>query len=210
MAVYLDDEILNSSGPNLGSSLDVAQNHLVPVDPVVVEVQLNGQTLAGNALDRYQNESLQDAKLRLYSATPAELATTTLEQARAELQHARQEQIAAAELLQQDNRAEAMQKVSQVIEIWLQSQQVLLQITRLLGLRLDDLHIDDRTVSERTQRILEQIQSLRNVIQAGDTVGLTDALAYEWPEICDQWDHVFEELVHEIERMQSVRTAKRH
>jgi prophage DNA circulation protein len=210
MAVYLDDEILNSSGPDLGSSLDVAQNHLVPVDPVAVEVQLNGQTLAGNALDRYQNESLQDAKLRLYSATPAELATTTLEQARAELQHARQEQIAAAELLQQDNRAEAMQKVSQVIEIWLQSQQVLLQITRLLGLRLDDLHIDDRTVSERTQRILEQIQSLRNVIQAGDTVGLTDALAYEWPEICDQWDHVFEELVHEIERMQSVRTAKRH
>ena len=47
------------------------------------------------------------------------------------------------------------------------------------------------------------------MIQAGDTVGLADALAYEWPEICDQWDHVFEELVHEIEEMQSVRTAKR-
>ena len=158
MAVYLDDEMLDSSGPDLESSLDVAQKHLVPVGRVVVEVQLNGQTLADDVLDRYQNESLQDAKLRLYSATPAELATTTLEQARAKLQRARQEQIAAAKLLQQDDRTEAMQKVSQVIEIWLQSQQVLLQTTRLLRLRLDDLHIDDRTVSERTQRLLEQIQ----------------------------------------------------
>lgn len=199
MPVYLDDELLALSGQDLGSVLAAAQQRVSPTGRVVVDVQINGQPLVGDALNHQQSQPLGDAEIRFYSAEASVLAVTALQQARVELEEARQLLVDAAELLQQDQGGKAMPIIGQIIETWRQVQQAVLQSCQLLDLRLDDLVLDERPMAELTQQLLEQLKALRETLLAGDIVSLADVLAYEWPEVCGQWDRALELLVKRIE-----------
>ncbi len=200
-SVYLDDQQVQLEGADLESVLAAATDHLAPTGRIVVEVQIDGQSLVADELDQRCRAPVGQAELRLYSADPQELAVITLEQVREKLNDARQAQAQAADLLQRDEPDRAMQEVGRVIEVWQQAQQAVLGSSRLLGMTLDDKEVDGQSIHELAAALIEKLKELTRLLTTRDTVGLADTLAYEWPQTVDTWDRFIGSLVRWIQQI---------
>lgn len=201
MAIFLDDEPVQLAGANLGELIASATKHLIVDRRVVVEVMLDGSVLNADALDKCQDNALDDVEVRLISADPGALAVSTLYQIRDQLPKATTLHEQAAEFLQQDNPTEALKVLAEAIGVWMQTQEAVLGSAGVVGLGLDDVKVGDEPMSNFTDELIKQLQNLKELIIAGDTVALADALAYEWPPIVDRWDTLIGELIQAIESM---------
>lgn len=200
MAIFLDDKPVQLEGGDLESVLATASARLGERGRVVVEVQLDGLAIVAGNYAEHQCTSVSDAELRLYSADPHELAVTTLQQVKAHLDQARQAQLQAAELFQQDKQAQALEQVIHVIEVWQQVQQAVLHSVQLLRIDVDEKQVDGQTVVELTDSLIKQLKGLHELLTSVDTVGLADVLAYEWPQTADRWERLIVELIGWIEQ----------
>jgi hypothetical protein len=165
---------------------------------VVIEVKLDGQTLGEQDLATRREEAVGQREVRMASADPKLLAIETLEQVRDRLRQAGEQQAEAADLLQQDQPVAAYHKVGESIEGWLQVQQAVLHSAVLLGINLDNLVIDGQPAHVLTTKAVEQIGQVKDHLQNNDPVALADALAYEWPELTEQWDRLIKTLIEAI------------
>lgn len=199
MAVYLDDRAVFWEGASLAELLASARRELQSQGRVVVEVKLDGRTLPAEELEQCGSDSVGGAEVRLYSADTRSLAIDALEQVRYRLGAARQQQGAAADLLQQDKAVEALQQVAQATEAWLQVQQAVQMAAAMGGINLDALEVDGRPVSELMEGLVAGLRNLKELLTHRDTVALADALAYEWPELTDRWDRLIEVMVDRLE-----------
>jgi len=188
MPIFLDDQPLDAPGPTLGDALTQAQANLADAGRIVVEVVVDGETLAGQPLDARLGEDVSAAEVRLVSALPAELATEALAGVRAQLGEARLLQAEAADLLQRDRVSDGLEKVTEAINAWLNTQQAVLQSATVLGVDLDTFEVAGHELTDSVHELVGQLKELRDMITAGDMVGLADTLAYEWPGITDRWD----------------------
>ncbi|XAL99982.1 hypothetical protein OT109_01080 [Phycisphaeraceae bacterium D3-23] len=199
MAVRIDDEPVALEANSLRSLLAAAREHLAPAGRMVVQVQVDGEMVVDDALDSDTPADFTTTDVQVYSAKPAELAVGALEQARAMIDTARQQQEDAAALLQKDQTAEALAQVGESIQGWIQAQQAVTAVAQLLGLDLTAVTVDGDTVAARTQELLTRLVELKGLIEANDHVALADALAYEWPETTQRWDAALGALVEHIE-----------
>jgi len=188
MPILLDDQPLDAAGPTLGAILEQAQKGLAEGGRIVVEVVVAGESLAGEALDARLDEDVSAADIKLVSAQPAELATEALTGVRDQLGEARLLQAEAADLLQRDRISDGLEKVTQAINAWLNTQQAVLQSATVLNVDLDSFEVDGNELTDSVHELVDQLKELRDMITAGDMVGLADTLAYEWPDITDRWD----------------------
>lgn len=200
MPIYLDGQRTELTGQTLADVLEEAQRRVADAGRIIVEIIINGQTLSQEQIEASSRQPVLGSELRLESADPHELAGTTLEQVRIGLTDAREAQAEAANLFQQDQPSDAMQQVSRAISVWQQTQQAVLQSTMLLGINLDEKTFENQPVIRMTDSLLAQLRTLRDLIAAGDTVGLADTLAYEWPEMTDRWDRLIVEIQGWIEK----------
>jgi hypothetical protein len=194
MTIYIDDEMADLPGDDLAALLDAAQSLLEPTGRVVVEVQLDGRPLTGEELEQRQGEPITDADLRLYSADPKALAAQTLEQVRERLQHALVLQEQAADLFQHDEPGQALGKIAEAVEVWMQAQQVVSYSAALIQLDLAEMIVDDTPLTTFTDQLIDKLRSLKELITHNDSVGLADALSYEWPQVVQQWDRLLGEM----------------
>lgn len=199
MAIYLDDITVELPGESLGAVVMAANRHLAEDGRIVVDVELDGEGMAGQTLAQRQHDAVAGREVRLTSALPRELALQVVDQVRARLHESRQVQVDCAELIQRDQAGEALEKFNQVVATWLSVQEAVVNVTRLLGMPIEDLSFDEQTPAEATGELVEALQSLKRTIQAGDTVGIADALAYEWPAMTDRWDKMLAALAEKIE-----------
>lgn len=199
MPIYLDDELVQLQGTDLKSVLSEATHHLADRGRIVVEVQVDGQPLIDDALDERYKTALAESEIRLYSANPQELAVMTLQQVKGKLEDARQAQSQAASHLQEDRLELAMQDVMRTIEVWQQTQQAVLRSAQLLGIDLDSREVAGQSVPDMTSALLEQVTDLRTILETGDTVGLADAMAYEWPATVQKWETLISEMIEWID-----------
>lgn len=199
VTIYLDDQRVQLEGSDLESVLTSAKQKLAATGRVVVEVQVDGQSLLGETFEQQRNVPLKDAELRLYSADPHDLAVGTLEQVRGRLDDILDAQRQAAELFQQDQVAQGMAQVGRTIEAWQQVQQAVLSSMQLLGIDLDEKTVDGETLEQIADALIDKLRGLRDLLAAADTVGLADTLGYEWPETVERWDRLITELVKWIE-----------
>ena len=195
MSIYLDDDAVDFAGDDLASVLEQAREALAGSGRLVVEVLLDGKVLDPDGLDAEQNTPVADSEWRLYTANPRELAVATLQQVAERLNDARQAQAEAAELLQQDRPADAMKHVTVAIEAWQQTQQAVLYSATLVGIDLDGRAVDGQPVDQIVLLLLDQLKELRELLSAGDTVAMADALAYEWPQTIDRWQVLIGKLI---------------
>lgn len=202
MAIFLDDEPVQLAGANLGELIASATKRLIIDRRVVVEVMLDGSVLNADALDKCQDNALDDAEVRLISADPGALAVSTLYQIRDQLPKATTLHEQAAEFLQQDNPTEALKLLAEAIGVWMQTQEAVLGSAGVVGLGLDEVKVGDEPMSNFTDELIKQLQNLKELIIAGDTVALADALAYEWPPIVGRWDTLIGELIRVIEALE--------
>lgn len=199
MAVYLDDVSVELPGESLGAVVMAANRRLAAEGRIVVEVEVDGDALGGDTLAQRQQEQVAGHELHLRSASPRELALTVLDGARTRLDDARRVQSDCAELLQRDQAPEALSRYNEAIAAWLQVQEALRNTSQLLQLSVEGLAVDDRSAAQMLQGLVRSLVEIKRMLKDGDTVGLADALAYEWPDITDRWDRLLGELMRRIE-----------
>jgi hypothetical protein len=199
MPIYLDDEAVTLSGDSLGDVLSAAREQLAEHKRVVVEVQIDGQSLVDSEIDEQQDAAIGDREVRLFTADPVALAVGTLGQVREVLDVAQRVQTEAAELFQEDRSADAIQRVAEAMSIWQQTQQAVLHSAVLLELDLDQRTVAGTPVSETVNDLIGHLMSLRDQLAAGDTVAVADALAYEWPQTVQHWQKLIDAMIGWIE-----------
>lgn len=178
--------------------LAAVTNELAPSGRVVVEVKVDGQSITGPDLDADQ-PTATTSDIRVYSAKPSDLVVGILEEVRTQLAASQEMQQKAAELLQQDDPAKAMDLVKESINGWLQAQQAVGQSAQLLQLDLQAILVDDQPVIERMNELIGSLTELKDIVVANDFVTLADALQYEWPDITDRWDAAIGAIIKHIE-----------
>lgn len=155
---------------------------------LIVEVSIDGRTLGNHELGELANVSTESVTVGLKTAVAKDLAIETLDQARDQLESVRDLQDAAADFLQEDKAIEGFEQIGKIIELWIQTQQAVAGVSQLMGVDLGELKVDDQPVTELSESMVTQLMQLKEAIEAGDTVTLSDALAYEWPEQVDRWE----------------------
>ena len=199
MQVILDEQTVELDGPSLGQLLDAARKRLGDEGGrVVVEIALDGRKLDDQQITDRHDEDVSGVSVALTSADPKALAVETLEQVRGRLHDAEADQKDAADLFQRDQTQNALHKVGESIEAWLQVQQAVLHSTMLLGIDLDEVQVDGEPAHALTTQALERLNDVKECIQAGDTVALADSLEYEWPQTTAKWHTLLDTLVRTI------------
>ena len=178
--------------------LAAVSSELAGAGRVVVEVKVDGQSVTGPALDDDQ-PTTPDSDIRVYSAKPGDLVIGILEEVRSQLSASQEMQQKAADHLQQDNPAQAMDLVKESINGWLQAQQAVGQSAQLLQLDLQAIKVDDQPVIERMTELINSLNEMKDILGANDFVALADALQYEWPEITERWDTAIGAIIKHIE-----------
>lgn len=199
MSTFLDDETIDLPQTSLAAAVAAAQERLHTDGRLIVEVQLDGEKISPEQIEEQQANSIEGKELRFYSANPRELASEAIQQARLLLGEAGSAQQEAADLLQQDEPTDALQRISLAMGAWQQAQQAVLNGSLLVGVDLDDLTFEDQSVTLIVNELLEQFQQLKTLISSGDTVALADALAYEWSATTERWDRLMGHLAQTIE-----------
>lgn len=201
MAVTIDQVHTELSGETLGEVVAAAQERLGPAGRVIVEVIVDGQSVIGDDLADRQHEAVGDHQVELLSASPRDLSMETLSQIRAQLDEMRQTHEQIAEYLQQDQPADALKQLGDLLQQWQFVQQAVVQTSSMMDLSLEDLTLADKQLIEHVDGLRDQLVELRTMLSNGDLVSLADAMAYEWPGTVDQWDGVLADLHERIAQL---------
>ncbi|QDU33805.1 hypothetical protein KS4_18630 [Poriferisphaera corsica] len=200
MKVYLDDQLLELEVSTVGDAVEEASDHAGKTGRIVVEVSLNGDQMSGEVLDAAMSRIFADGdELKLISADTVELAVEVLDEVRGQISEVQQRQQEAADLLQQDDAPAALAVIAEIVDGWLWVQQGVSQSTSLVGLRLDEVKVEGEPVEKYAAELLKQLAGLKELIINQDLITMADALAYEWPEVCEKWDKLVLGLIEAIQ-----------
>jgi hypothetical protein len=199
MDVFIDNDPAQLTGANLGDLIASARAKLETTSRIIVEVRVDGRTLSAEEFDALTDSQPAAEEVQFITADPYSLATVTLGEVRDALTTARQAQQQAAELLQSDNAAQAMDHIRHALAVWQQAQQALLQSAQLLDVPLDDLTVADRPMAELVDELGELLNQVREQLTAGDFLGLADTLAYPLTDALDTWAALIDAMCGKIE-----------
>lgn len=202
MAVYLDDQALSVQRSDLAAALEAARAVLGPNGRIVVRIELDGRTIEPRELSELLPTDVGGNVVRMTSAHPRELAGDALEAVRRQLDRAQQDLTAAGELLQQDRHSEAMARLSQGIEVWQHTQQAVTQSALLLGIKLENMSLEEQSVTDLINDTRNRIRGVRDLITAKDMVALADTLQYEWPTLTQRWQGLIDVMLKTIDEKQ--------
>lgn len=194
MNVYLDERRCDVSAESVGEAI-VAGAAIAENDGrMIVEVQVDGQRWTEQDLGEPERANLIAEEVRLVSADPVELVTTTFADAADALDQADDLHREAAELLQADQRRKAMEKLGEALAIWMAVQQAVQKGATLLDVDLDAVPLDDSSAQQAVERLAAQLENIRSAVETDDPISLSDALMYELPEVVQQWRELLKEL----------------
>lgn len=205
MDVFIDNDAFVTQQSALDRIIAEAAEHVKPSGRIIVEVRLDGRTLSDADLTEAQPRDADADEVQLITADPYELARQTLLEVRDRLDDAREAQQRAAEKLQADNAAEAMDDIRVAMEVWQQAQDSALKSAQLLDLPLDSLQADGKSVSQIITLLAGRLAQLRDQLNARDWFGLADTLGYELDAAATQWAAMIDTVCDHIKKMKDDR-----
>lgn len=202
MQVYLDSDPFQTQAKTLGSVVAEVREHLSRLgeQKMIVEVRLDGRTVASSELDRLHDQPIEAQELALITANPVELARQTMLDVIEALVQMRERQKQAASLLRSDHPGAALEHVRDALTVWSQVQQSVLQSVRLLGLPLDEQKVEGRGAIELVESLSTQLKAVREALIAGDWLALADTLEYDLDEQAEMWTVLIQQLCDFIKR----------
>jgi len=194
MDIYLDNAPLDVPVGPLGRMLDSARSTLPEAGRMIVEVRLDGEALSSEQLEQQATVEPTAEEVQFITAAPAQLAREALHEVADALNRAVEQQQQAAEALQQDRTQEAMDPLREVIRIWSQTQQAVVQSAALLGVDLDAMSLDADTPPDLIAATGEHLRAVRDQMQQQDWLALADTLGYDLAELVPRWHALLEAL----------------
>lgn len=199
MRVILDDEPCLSDATTVGEAIDGAAAVAERRGRIVIEVTVDGAAWNDSDLVSAERRDGPACEIALVSANLKDLVCRTLDDAAAALLDAETMQCEAAELLQADRRAEAMEKLGAAITIWQSVHLAVLQSAQACGIDLTALTIGGHPMTDAVIRLSTQLDALRTALDGDDPVGLSDTLLYDLPDVVAEWREVLHVLRSRVE-----------
>jgi hypothetical protein len=198
MDIYLDHDRFDTDATTLGGLIAAARDRLSDSGRMIVEVRFDGDTVPSNELETRHDQDIKADEVQLITAEPFELARQSLLDVRDALAGVRENQQRAAELLQSDKPAEALDAIREALQVWQQAQETVLQAGRLIGLGLDHTEVNGQRVPSIIESLAGRLKTVREQLLANDWIGLADTLGYELDETIDTWVAMIDELASQI------------
>jgi len=163
-------------------------SHVHRDNRLIVHVLLDGSEPDLDQLSALKQSALDGRTLYIETADPREMALDVLDEVEANLGEADLMRESAAGLLQKNQCAAAMEKLSFCFTTWQHAQESVLKTGQLLSLNLADVRINTaQTLTDMLNAFRDQIRSIRDSLEHRDFVTLGDVLLYEMTESATQW-----------------------
>lgn len=195
MTVTVDHEPLAAGEMGLQTVGQVLA-HLHSERKLVVQVLVDGVEPEVSGL---RQTALAGRCVFIETADPRQLAAEVLTDAHAQLADAERLKQSAAELLQQNQPNKAMEQLGGCVRIWQHAEQSVAKVGELLRIRLADVRVDGRGLTELIAEFSTHLRSIKSALESRDFVLLSDVLMYETAETTAQWQSAIGSMLETIE-----------
>jgi hypothetical protein len=186
MSVTVDHRPL--AAENLGlKTLGQVLAHLQKDNRLVVHVLIDGEEPDLDRLPAVKQSPVSGHTVFIETADPRQMAIDVLDEVEAALDEADRLKTEAAELLQRNQNAPAMEKLAGCFTTWQHAQESVLKTAQLLRIDLALIRAGGGTMQELFEEFSRQLKEIRTSLENRDFVALSDLLLYETTETSAQW-----------------------
>jgi len=201
MKIWLNDleiaEFIESEA-TLGVLLASVQNQHIPADHVISEIWIDDEPLTSERLTAWKDRPISEfSETRILAPHRRALAVKGIRLVAAGLAQSQEQLQSIGDSLAQGKTGEAMHTLLGYVSVWNGVQQTVESVCRLLGKNLNELH-ESLHLSDHFGRLSEQLQELKNALQAGDMVLIGDLLNYEFKDMTHQWEKILNDLADHV------------
>ena len=161
--------------------------HLQRANRLVVQMLIDGQEPTARELSHVRQKAVEGHTIFIETADPVQLGLEVLDDVTRQMPEARRLQTEAAELLQKNMTAKALEQLGCCVRIWQHAQESVVKVAELLRLDLETIKIDKRPLGHVLTEFSDQLRSIKTALESRDYVCLADILLYETASTCDDW-----------------------
>lgn len=193
MSVTVDHQPLEAEHMGLKTVGQVLA-HLQRDNRLVVHVLIDGQEPDLDRMTAVRQSPLRGHTIFIETAEPKQMALDVLAEVEHQLAEADRLKTEAAELLQRNQNAPAMEKLSGCLSTWQHAQESLAKTGQLLRIDLDTVRTANISLTQIFTDFADKLRDIRAALESRDFVTLTDLLLYETSETSSRWHSAIEAM----------------
>jgi hypothetical protein len=161
--------------------------HLRRDNRLVVHVLIDGQEPARSGLKQIKRHPIAGHTIFIETADPKQMATGVLDEVEIQLRQADRLRGESVELLDRNQPAPAMEKLSGCFSTWQDAQETVLKTAQLLRIDLSCIRVGGRSFNELMADFSGHLREMKNALDDRDFGGLTRLLKHDTDRTCGQW-----------------------
>lgn len=199
MKIFVDEQEAPGEAATLAAALDTGRDLAERRGRVVIEVWADGRRVGDDELSEPPTDSPYAEEVRLVTASPEALVSSTLFDAADALEQIKATQTAAARHMQTGATKEAMEAFASALSVWEAVRRAVGEGCALVGRTPGDLlgeegEDEGRALAEASQALAENLTTLRDFTQAEDWSSAADVLEFDLAERADAWVDILRRL----------------
>lgn len=200
MRVWLDETECDFHPDSVAQAIEYGAEVAERQGRLIIDVQVDGASWTESQIEQSRQLAAPAEEVRMLSSDPVELVRHTWSDAAEALAEADARQREAAHMIQADRNTEAMEQLSEVIDVWGSVQKAVSLGSQALAIDLDQESIEGTPVTEYVERLGQQLRTLRDALQQEDPIGVSDTLLYDLPQTIADWRELLSHLHDRAER----------
>jgi hypothetical protein len=186
MSVTVDHEDLATDSLGL-TTIGHVLSHLQRDNRLVINLLIDGQKPDLGQMGQIRSAPLNGHILFIETAEPQELALEVLSEVDVQLEDGDRLKDEAVDLLQQNNPAAAMERLSGCFTIWNAARESIQKTTQLLRIDVERMEIAGRSLADLLLDFTDQLKQIKLSLEGRDFVSLCDILQYEMTQTTTHW-----------------------
>jgi hypothetical protein len=186
MPVTVDQQSLPTESMGLKTVGEVL-THIAGEDRLVVSLLIDGKQPNLSEINRIRKSLVVGQTLFIETAKSTEMVLEVLDDVQEQLTQAEQSKTQAAQLLEKNQVASAMEKLGIYFTTWQSAQESVLKTSQLLHLDLETTLVGTQPISEILADFTAQLREIKDTLVNRDFVSLTDLLLYDTTETYQHW-----------------------
>ncbi len=186
MPVLIDSAPIETERLGL-STVGQLLSHVSKSNRLVVNLLIDGREPNFDDMATVRQGALKGHTLFLETVAPREIAADALDEVERQMAEADRLTGEAVDLLQKNQLAPAMQKLSGCFSTWHSAQDSVTKTAQLMKLKLEDIETAGQSLSSLMTEFSDQLRSIRGALESRDYTTLGDVLTYETPETTRKW-----------------------
>ena len=159
---------------------------------LVVDILIDGARPDLSGMAALRRSPVLGRTIYIETADPREVVRAAIASVEAQLLGAEGFEAEAADLLQQDKIAPAMEKLGHCLTVWQTAEDAVRKTAQLMKLDLESVDVDGQSMSSALASFAEQLSDVKRALTRHDYVSLSDLLLYEMTDGPRRWSAVLD------------------